>query len=143
MLWATWQAFSLMLWTKDPWRSGCRGSRPPSDLEAIRERSLRPMRTRTLLARIERAEQVAKAQSKFASECICFPGPEPPLFLYPIQQEVALVEVMCRFHGARPQPFYQLYMAKCPRENNVKYRLSTLAAWHHKACNAAVGPEVG
>ena len=98
-------------------------------------------RTRTLLARIERAEQAAKAQSKFASECICFPGPEPPLFLYPIQQEVAL-EVKCPFHGARFQPFYHLYMAKWRREKEIKYRLSRLDAQYQKAWNASFPPEL-
>lgn len=35
------------------------------------------MRTRTLEARIERAEQVAKAEHRFSAECICFPENEP------------------------------------------------------------------
>src|SRR5437899_3676993 len=82
MLKATWQAFCLMLWTKDQWKSVCRGSRPPSDLEARRERSLRPMRTRTrtLLARIERAEQAAKARQDAPPDCICFLENEQPEF---------------------------------------------------------------
>jgi hypothetical protein len=43
------------------------------------------MRTRTLTARIERAEQTAKAEHRFSAECICFPEKEPPFFAFEIR----------------------------------------------------------
>ena len=56
------------------------------------------MLNRTLQNRIERAEQAAKAQSKFSAECICFPENEPPFFAFEIELEM-LTRVTCPIHG--------------------------------------------
>lgn len=69
------------------------------------------MRTRTLVARIERAEQVAKAQSKYCPECLCFPENEPPFFAFEIELEM-LTRVKCPLHGERFKPMFRLYVAK-------------------------------
>jgi hypothetical protein len=57
------------------------------------------MRTRTLVARIERAEQAAKAQSKVSPECICFPENEKPSFVFPVLEDMA-IRLLC----PTPQP---------------------------------------
>jgi hypothetical protein len=56
------------------------------------------MRTRSLIARIERAEQAAKAQSKFSPECICFPENEKPSFVFPVLEDMA-IRLLCPLHG--------------------------------------------
>ena len=69
------------------------------------------MRIRTLVARIERVEQAAKAQSKLSPDCICFPENESPFFAFDIELEF-LTRVRCPLHGERFKPLYHLYVAK-------------------------------
>jgi hypothetical protein len=42
---------------------------------------------RTLLARIERVEKAAEAQSIFSPDCICFPENDQPFFCFPIEEQ--------------------------------------------------------
>lgn len=58
------------------------------------------MSTQRLLRRIELAEKTAKAQSVFATHCICFPEDEQPEFRWRAEAEMA-AEVLCPIHGIR------------------------------------------
>ena len=69
------------------------------------------MLRRALVARIERAEQAAKAHSKFSVECICFPENEPPFFAFGVEFEM-LTRVKCPLHGERFTPRLHIYVAK-------------------------------
>jgi hypothetical protein len=74
------------------------------------------MATRTLLRRIDRAEQAAIAQSKFSAECICFPPKkEAPAFSWPQEQEIA-ARVKCPLQGNRFVPRGFVYVSKWERE---------------------------
>ena len=64
-----------------------------------------------ILARIERAERAAKAQSKFDPACICFPENEPPFFHWPIELNIA-ADLECPLHGARFRPERLIYVSK-------------------------------
>ena len=77
------------------------------------------MLKKALLARIERAEQAAKAQSKFSSECISFPPNEQPFFGFPIEEKIA-AELKCPLHGDRFMRFFRLYVPSWRRENERK-----------------------
>ena len=82
--------------------------------------------TQSLLNRIERAEDAAKAKSKFVAECVCFPEREQPSFNWPIEQKIA-AQVRCPLHGERFKPLtYFVYVAKWLREKRP-YLLET----HH------------
>ena len=48
------------------------------------------MRIRTLVARIERAEEAAKAEHRFSAKCICFPADEEPFFGFPLEEQIAV-----------------------------------------------------
>jgi hypothetical protein len=52
-----------------------------SDATAIEEE--RFVWTRTLMARIERAQQASKIKARFPIDCICFPENEEPSFRIP------------------------------------------------------------
>ena len=93
------------------------------------------MLNRTLQNRIERAEQAAKAQSKFSPACTCFPPNEPPFFGFPIEQEIA-AKVKCPLHGDRFEPEFYLYVPKWRRDNEKKVRWFRLSPQYHKAWNA-------
>jgi hypothetical protein len=69
------------------------------------------MRAQAFERRIERAEQAAKAKSKFAPECLCFPENEPPFFAFEIELEM-LTRVTCPLHGQRFKPYYRIFVAK-------------------------------
>src|ERR1700757_4179115 len=56
------------------------------------------MLNRTLENRIERAEQAAKAQSKFSPECLSFPENESSFFAFEVELEM-LTEVKCPVRG--------------------------------------------
>jgi hypothetical protein len=72
--------------------------------------------TQTLIKRIERAEEAAKARSRFSPQCICFPEKEQPFFNWPIEQRFA-AEVMCPLHGDRFKPVgFFVYVAKWLRD---------------------------
>jgi hypothetical protein len=90
------------------------------------------MLNRTLKNRIERAEQTAKAQSKFSPECTCFPVNEQPFFGFPIEQEIA-AEVKCPLHGDRFQPMFHVYVPKWRRDNEKTVRWFRLSEQYHKA----------
>src|SRR5450631_2773070 len=47
------------------------------------------MTTRTLLKRLEKAEEALKAQLIFSQDCICFPDKEQPFFCSPSEEPVA------------------------------------------------------
>jgi hypothetical protein len=47
------------------------------------------MGIRTLLKRIEKAEEALKAQSVFSPDCICFPERERPFFCSALEEQVA------------------------------------------------------
>lgn len=65
------------------------------------------MRTRSLIQRIERAEETLKVQSIFSAGCICFPEKERPLFGFPIEMEI-VDKVKCPLHGKRFTPLFHL-----------------------------------
>ncbi|SRR6266849_7377743 len=56
------------------------------------------MHSRTLLARVERAEQLAETKTKFSADCICWPENELPFFGFEIEREIA-AQVECPVHG--------------------------------------------
>ena len=74
------------------------------------------MRTRTLEARIERAEKAAKAEARFAIGCVCFPENEKPSFVFPVMEEMA-IRVLCPIHGVRLQKSYQVYVSEWLRKS--------------------------
>jgi hypothetical protein len=99
------------------------------------------MYSRTLLARVERVEQLAKAKTKFSPDCICWPENELPFFGFDIEREIA-VGVECPVHGKRP--FWQLchlYIPKWLREKQQE-RLSSRSPQYQKAWNASFPPEL-
>jgi len=69
------------------------------------------MRKRMSSARIERAEQTAKAEHRFSAQCICFLENEPPFFAFEIELEM-LTRVTCPIHGQRFKPYYRIYVAR-------------------------------
>jgi hypothetical protein len=71
--------------------------------------------TQSLQNRIERAEEAAKAHSRFSRECSCFPKREQPSFNWPIEQRLA-AEVKCPLHGERFRPVHFCYVAKWLRD---------------------------
>src|ERR1700686_2170054 len=58
------------------------------------------MTTRTQLRRVERAEQAAKTQLRFSSDCLCFPDDEQPEFRWQVEAEIA-ASVLCPLQGSR------------------------------------------
>lgn len=69
------------------------------------------MRVQGFEKRLERAEQAAKAEHRFSTECICFPEDEPPFFAFGIEFEM-LTRVKCPLHGERFTPRFHIYVAK-------------------------------
>jgi hypothetical protein len=99
------------------------------------------MYSRTLLARVERAEQLAKTKTKFSPDCICWPENELPFFGFNVEREIA-AGVECPVHGKRS--FWRLchlYIPKWLRENQQK-RLSRRSPQYQKAWNASFPPEL-
>jgi len=93
------------------------------------------MRVQGLEKRIERAEQAAKAQSKFSPECICFPADEQPFFGLPIEEQIAM-KVKCPLHGDRFAPTFHIYVPKWRLDNEKKVRWFRLSPQYHKAWHA-------
>jgi hypothetical protein len=85
------------------------------------------MLNRTLQNRLERAEQAVKAQSKFSTDCVCFPENEKPSFVFPVLEEMA-IRVLCPLHGARVQKSYRVYVSEWLRK-----KLPDLLWTHHSA----------
>jgi hypothetical protein len=99
------------------------------------------MYSRMLLARIERAEQLAKTSTKFSPDCICWPENELPFFGFDIEREIA-AQVKCPVHGKRTfWRILHLYIPKWRRENQQK-RLSSRSPQYQKAWNASFPPEL-
>jgi hypothetical protein len=99
------------------------------------------MHSRMLLARIERAEQLAKTSTKFSPDCICWPENELPFFGFGIEWEIA-AGVECPVHGKRS--FWRvlhLYIPKWRRENQQK-QLPRRSPQYQKAWNASFPPEL-
>jgi hypothetical protein len=87
----------------------------------------------TVLTRVARAEQVAREQSKFSAECICFPENEPPLLAFDIEFEIAGA-VKCPLHGERFKlPQLRVYMAKWMREKRDRLLWSRHSEQYRKA----------
>jgi hypothetical protein len=85
------------------------------------------MRGQTFQKRLERAEQAAKAQSRFSRECICFPENEKPSFVFPVLEDMA-IRTLCPLHGVRLQKSFQVYVAGWLRK-----KLPDLLWTHHSA----------
>jgi len=58
---------------------------------------------RSVFTRIERAERLAKAQSKFSVDCICFPAIESAQLAFDVEFQIAAA-VKCPLHGERFKP---------------------------------------
>jgi hypothetical protein len=98
------------------------------------------MHSRTLLARIERAEQLTKMKTKFSPDCICWPENEFPFFGFDIEREIA-AQVECPVHGKRSfWRVYHLYIPKWLREKEPA-RLLRRSPQYQKAWNASFPPE--
>jgi hypothetical protein len=67
-----------------------------------RFRKVQRMHSRTLLARIERAEQLTKMKTNFSADCICWPDNEYPFFGFDIEREIAS-RVKCSVHESAPR----------------------------------------
>jgi hypothetical protein len=91
------------------------------------------MQARTLLTRLERAEQRVMENKTFLpdSDCICFPPDEPPFFFHAIEREIAF-RVKCPSHGNRFVPMFHLYVGSWRRERE-EGRRGRLSAQHQKA----------
>jgi hypothetical protein len=99
------------------------------------------MHSRTLLARIERAEQLTKMKTKFSPDCICWPENEYPFFGFDIEREIA-ARVECPVHSKRSfWRVYHLYIPKWLREKEPA-RLLRRSPQYQKAWNASFPPEL-
>jgi hypothetical protein len=99
------------------------------------------MHSRTLLARIERAEQHAKTKTLFSADCICWPVNERPFFDFDIERKIA-AQVECPVHGKRSfWLVYNLYVPKWFREKQQE-RFSRRSPQYQKAWNASFPPEL-
>src|SRR5579864_8143119 len=99
------------------------------------------MKTRTLTARIERAEQAAEAQSRFSPECICFPADVQPFFGFPLEEQIA-AKVKCPLHCDRFRPIFHISVPKWRRDNEKRVRWFRLSPQYHKAWKAAFPPNL-
>jgi len=99
------------------------------------------MRTRTLAARIERAEQTAKAEHRFSAQCICFPENEPPFFAFEIELEM-LTRVTCPIHGQRFKPYYRIYVARWLRLKQPQHLWTHHSEQYRKAWFASFPQDV-
>jgi hypothetical protein len=88
------------------------------------------MLRKSLITRIERLEQAARAQSRFSAECICFRAHEPPFFGFPVEEQIA-AKVKCPLHGERFKPLFHLYVPGWRRESEKK-RWPGLSQQYHK-----------
>lgn len=92
--------------------------------------------TQSLQKRIERAELVAKTQSRFSPQCICFPDKEPPFFNWPVEQEIA-AKAKCPLHGERVKPAYFVYRSKWLREKREELLQTHHSEQYRKAWYAS------
>jgi hypothetical protein len=99
------------------------------------------MGIRTLLKRIEKAEEALKAQSIFSPDCTCFPAEEQPFFCHLYEEDIA-AKVKCPLHGDRfKQPVYVMYVSKWRREKEPARR-QRLSPQYQKAWKASFPPEL-
>ena len=99
------------------------------------------MRVQAFERRIERAEQAAKAKSKFAPECLCFPENEPPFFAFEIELEM-LTRVKCPLHGRRFKPLYRIFVAKWLRAKQPHHLWTHHSEQYRKAWFASFPPDL-
>jgi hypothetical protein len=99
------------------------------------------MRVQAFERRIERAEQAAKAKSKFAPECRCFPENEPPFFAFEIELEM-LTRVKCPLHGRRFKPLYRIFVAKWLRAKQPQHLWTHHSEQYRKAWFASFPPNL-
>lgn len=98
------------------------------------------MGIRTVLKRIERAEEALKAQSIFSQDCICFPEKEQPFFCSVFEEPVA-AQVKCPLHGDRfRQPIFHIYVSVWRAETEPARR-QTLSTQYRKAWGASFPTE--
>ncbi len=94
------------------------------------------MGTRTLLKRIERAEEALKTRSIFSPDCICFPESEQPFFCSLSEEPIAAM-VKCPLHGNRfQQPIFHVYVSRWRVESELARR-QALSAQYRKAWEAS------
>ncbi len=99
------------------------------------------MGLRTLLKRIENAEEILKIHPVFSRDCICFPEKEQPFFCSALE-ELAAARVKCPLHGNRfRQPIYYIYVSAWRAEKEPARR-QRLSAQYRKAWEASfpLGP---
>jgi hypothetical protein len=97
------------------------------------------MGIKTVLKRIERAEQVLKTQSIFSQDCICFPEKEQPSFHWRIELEIAAM-VKCPLHGDRFKPLAMFYVAEWLRKKREWFIATRRSAQYQKAWRASFPP---
>jgi hypothetical protein len=99
------------------------------------------MGMRTIVRRIEQAEEKLKARYIFLRECICFPEKEPPFFCEPSEEEIA-AQVKCPLHGERfKRPQFSIYVASWLRAKEPARR-ERLSAQYRKAWDASFPAEL-
>jgi hypothetical protein len=100
------------------------------------------MGIRTVLKRIEEAEETLKTQSVFSQGCICFPENEQPFFISPSEETVA-AQVKCPQHGNRfAQPMFHVYVSQW-RSATEPARRQHLSPQYRKAWQASFPTECG
>ncbi len=99
------------------------------------------MGIRTLLKRIENAEEALKTHSVFSPDCICFPDKEQPFFCLPSEEPIA-ARVKCPLHGNRfRQPIFHVYVSSWRAEKEPARR-RRLSAQYRKAWDASFPEEL-
>ena len=100
------------------------------------------MGIRTLLKRIEKAEEALKAQSIFSPDCICFPDKEQPFFCQLYEEGIA-AKVKCPLHGDRfKQPICHIYVSKWLRDKQAAHLWTHHSEQYRKAWFASFPPEL-
>jgi hypothetical protein len=95
-----------------------------------------------LTSRIARAEEAAKAQSRFSTQCICFPENEPPFFNWPVEQEIA-ARVKCPLHGDRFKAVkFFVYVSQWLREKQPILMQTHHSEQYRKAWDAGFPPNL-
>ncbi len=98
--------------------------------------------TQTLVKRIVRAEEAAKARSRCSPQCICFPEKEQPFFNWPVEQRFA-AEVMCPLHCERFRSVgFFVYVAKWLREKQPSLLQTHHSEQYRKAWYAGFPQEL-
>jgi len=98
--------------------------------------------TQTLVKRIGRAEEAAKARTGCSPQCICFPEKEQPFFNWPVEQRFA-AKVMCPLHGERFRSVgCFVYVAKWLREKQPSLLQTHHSEQYRKAWYAGFPPEL-